>query len=130
MSEQDQFRSMENKQDLRRVGRMLGDIVSYLREGKQIPRDVMSSANDMWTQLDLHAASGSDQNALTLEGEGNLLRELLYKIEHGEPVDEQTIATAEKWARDSSELPAPPTPMPPGAHPGYTHVEGNHVVES
>lgn len=91
----------------------LGEIISTLRQGSTVPQQLIERGEQVWTALDTHPIedSGTTQTLL-LEGEGNLERKILYRLEHGEPIDAETLDAAEKWMREARQLASPASQGP------------------
>jgi hypothetical protein len=95
--EQNSTADQDPRQLIRDVTDTLGAIVGALRQGNPVPRELIERGEQVWAALDQHPMEDSGPQALLMEGEGNLERTILYRLEHGEPVDAATLDAAEKW---------------------------------
>lgn len=101
------------------VTETLGEIVGALRQGNDVPRELLERGERVWAELDRHSIQDSGSTrTLVLEGEGNLERAILYRLQHGEPIDAATLDAAEKWLGEARKL-APQTQADQG--PGERH---------
>lgn len=86
----------------------LGEIVNTLRQGNAVSRELIERGEQVWAALDQRPIedSGTTQTLL-LEGEGNLERKILYRLEHGEPIDVETLDAADNWLSEARQLASP-----------------------
>ena len=87
------------------VTETLDAIIQTLRQGNAVSRQLLERGEQVWDALDRYPIedSGTTQTLL-LEGEGNLERTILYRLEHGEPIDAATLDAAERWVREARQL--------------------------
>ncbi len=99
------------------VTETLGEIVKTLRQGNAVPQQLIERGEQVWAALDQHPIedSGTTQTLL-LEGEGNLERSILYRLEHGEPIDTETLDAAENWLNEARRLTSPTDQGPSQSH--------------
>jgi hypothetical protein len=104
-NEQNMAIGEDTRQLILAVTQTLGEIISMLRQGNAVPGQVIERGEQVWAALDRHPIedSGTTQT-LVLEGEGNLERTILYRLEHGEPIDTETLDAADKWIREAHRL--------------------------
>lgn len=101
------------------VTETLGEIINTLRQGNAVPRPLLERGEQVWTALDRHPIEDSGTTeTLLLEGEGNLERTILYRVEHGEPIDPATLDAADRWIREARRL-ALASPTSQGADPSH-----------
>ncbi len=90
------------------VTETLSQIIASLRQGNAVPRELIDRGEQVWTELDRQSIEDSGTTlTLLLEGEGNLERAIVYRLEHGEPVDAETLDAAENWIDEARRLAAP-----------------------
>ena len=99
--EQNTAADQDPRQLIRDVTETLGAIVGALRQGNPVPRELVERGEQVWAALDQHPMEDSGPQALLMEGEGNLERTILYRLEHGEPIDAETLDAAEQWLREA-----------------------------
>lgn len=99
------------------VTETLSELINTLRQGNAVPRQLIERGEQVWAALDQHPIedSGTTQTLL-LEGEGNLERKILYRLEHGEPIDAETLDAAEMWIREATRLASPASQGPAQSH--------------
>jgi hypothetical protein len=105
---------MNPEQLLAGVSGGLRDIVGYLRQGQAVPPDLIDRGNRWWRILDDHVPIADSPLAYPLEGAGNLLRKILYDLEHNRPIDDETLAAVDSWEQEIGQmhLPQPDQPAP------------------
>ena len=87
------------------VTQALGEIVDTLRQGNAVPHQLFARGEQVWAALDRYPIEDSGtMQTLLLEGEGNLERKILYRLEHGESIDAETLDAADKWLREARRL--------------------------
>ena len=86
----------------------LGEIINTLRQGNAVPRSLIERGERVWAALDRYPIEDSGTTpTLLLEGAGNLERKIVYRLEHGEPIDAETLDAAEQWIREARRLASP-----------------------
>ena len=115
--EQNMAISEDTRQLILDVTETLSEIIDTLRQGNAVPQQLIERGEQVWAALDEHPIedSGTTQT-LVLEGEGNLERTILYRLEHDEPIDAETLEAADKWIREARRLASPA-----GQGPGQSH---------
>lgn len=93
--------TLSEQDELHALTETLAAILSSLSKGEALPADVQRRADALWTVIDRHPAAGNEPIAYPLEGEGNLLRKILYAIEHNQPLDRDTLERADAWIEQS-----------------------------
>lgn len=88
---------LSEQDELNAVTDTLADLLQYLSKGEELPETLLRRADALWTMLDRQPPTGNEPIAYPLEGEGNLLRKILYAIEHGEQLDLDTLQRADAW---------------------------------
>ncbi|MGZ3640251.1 MAG: hypothetical protein ACXVCX_20665 [Ktedonobacterales bacterium] len=87
------------------VTETLSEIIDTLRQGNAVPQQLIERGEQVWSALDEHPIEDSGtMQTLVLEGEGNLERTILYRLEHDEPIDAETLDAADKWIREARRL--------------------------
>jgi hypothetical protein len=99
--EQNTTADQDPRQLIRDVTDTLGAIVGALRQGNSVPRELVERGEQVWAALDQHPMEDSGPQVLLMEGEGNLERTILYRLEHGEPVEAATLDAAETWIQEA-----------------------------
>jgi hypothetical protein len=99
------------------VTETLGEIIATLRQGNAVPRPLIERGEQVWAALDRYPIEDSGTTpTLLLEGEGNLERKILYRLEHGEPIDAETLDAADQWIREARQLASPASQGPGENH--------------
>jgi hypothetical protein len=95
---------MNPEQLLAGVADALRDIVGYLRQKQEAPSAAIEQGNRWWRILDEHVPLANSPLAYPLAGAGNLLREILYNLEHNQPIGDETLSAVDAWEQEIGQM--------------------------
>jgi len=88
------------EQILAGVAGALQNIVGYLRQKQEVPAEAIEQGNHWWSVLDEHVPLDESPLSYPTEGTGNILRTILYDLEHGQPVSDDTLSAVDAWEKE------------------------------
>jgi hypothetical protein len=103
---------MNPEQMLADVAGALRDIVGYVRQQQDVPAAVMEQGNRWWSILDEHVPLDNSVLTYPTEGAGNLLRTILYDLEHGQPISDDTLVAVDTWEKEIADMHLPQPQQP------------------
>lgn len=95
---------MNPEQMLAGVAGALRNIVGYVRQKQEVPSAAIEQGNRWWSILDEHVPLDDSPLTYPTEGAGNLLRTILYDLEHGQPVSDDTLAAVDAWEKEIGDM--------------------------
>ncbi len=95
---------MNPEQLLAGVAGALRNIAGYLRQKQEVPAGAIEQGNRWWRILDEHVPLANSPLAYPMKGAGNLLRSILYDLEHGQPVSDETLSAVDAWEKEIGQM--------------------------